>query len=922
VFDEPPDPRRARTVEELIAGLRLLKIWAGNPSYASIAKRVNDGWRAAGLPAGEWTTAKNTVADCFQVRPRPNDDLLIAIVEVLNPDPSYGARWRQALRIVRGEAEAATFVTAHDRLPEDLPAFVGRVAELDGLRRLVDEGGTVVISAIEGMPGVGKTAFAVHAGHLMLRRHPFDQVLFVDLRGFHPDRSQPPADPAAVLAEFLRLLGVPGDQVQPLGLEQRNVRYRELLRQRRALVVLDNAATTSQVRPLLPDGLGCLALVTSRRTLAGLSNVRHLPLDVFHPEEALELLRAAASDGRFDADLDAASLIAQLLGRLPLALGITAGRIRTDPWPLADHLERLLTHHDHDDAGRLLPADRVKRAIALRVEDRVRLALGLSYAALDAAARRLFRLLALHPGPDIDAHAAAALAGTDPDATQRQLDTLLAGNLLQQRSPGRYVLHDVTRAYAVDCAHDEDSGSDRRAALTRLLDHYRYTAAAAMDLLVPYERDRRPHPVPPATPAVCLDDAGAAAEWLATELPNLLACAAHAAEHGWPTHVSDLSTILGYHLDTHARYADALNLHTHALHATHRDLARHATALRLLGVINVQVGRFEQARGHLERAFAACRDIGDQSGQASALAGLAMADFWLGRFEQASEESLEGLALFRELGDRGGQGSALNNLGIIYSRLGRYDDAHDHLREALALSNEVGNRPAEASALANLGAIYLRWGRHDQAREHLQRAVRLNRDLGHGRHGFALTYLGAVYARMGRLEQARDHHEQALQLSRDAGDRICEGYALAFLGGAYGLWERYQPAVDYTLQALALSRDTGDRICEGYALAFLGTIYGRLGRFELAADHHQRALALARGTGDTDVETETRNGLGETALARGEPDQAAEHHRAALAIALGTGDRYGQARAHSGLARALNDAEHAQQAEVLHATLR
>src|SRR5438034_5528639 len=287
---QPPDPGPARTLDDLVDRLRSLKIWAGDPSYETITDRINAAWSQARRPAGE-LARKNTVADCFRTgRRRSSTGLAVAVVEALRPDAGYVAHWRQALRVALAETQAAAQVRAQDSLPADLTGFTGRDAELARLTELAGaDGGTGGLVTIEGMAGVGKTRLAIHAGHVLHRQRPFDHILFVDLRGFHPDPGQPPADPGAVLDSFLRLLGVPGQQV-PHSLNGRIAKYRERVGGRRVLVVLDNAADESQAEPLLPGAAGCVVLITSRRSLAKLLPGLHLQLEVFTPDAAVDLL--------------------------------------------------------------------------------------------------------------------------------------------------------------------------------------------------------------------------------------------------------------------------------------------------------------------------------------------------------------------------------------------------------------------------------------------------------------------------------------------------------------------------------------------------------------------------------------------------------------------------------------------------------
>jgi hypothetical protein len=477
VFTALPDPGQANSVADLVERLRLLKVWAGDPSYETIKDRVNKAWTAASRPAGE-LTRRSTVAYCFRPgRRRLDTDLVLAVVQALHPDTGYVTQWRQALRMIGGEIEAVSQVRVQDSLPPDLAGFTSRTGELNRLRHAARAGEAVVISAIEGMAGVGKTQLAVHAGHLLHQQRPFDRVLFVNLRGFDP--AQPPADPAAVLDGFLRLLGVPGQQI-PHTLDARAAAYRDRLAGTQTLVVLDNAATTEQVRPLLPATPGCLTLVTSRRSLTGLHPATRLTVDVFTPDEALAFLAQAVPDIPVGQDPHAAARIARRCGYLPLALSLVIGHIRdSSGWTLTDHADRLdERHHDR------------------RLDTGVELALNLSYQHLPSQRRRLLRLTALYPGQDLDAYAAAALTDTDLPTAQDLLHHLHRDHLLQQAAPGRYTFHDLIRVYATIRATDEDRPPERRTALTRLFDYYLATTATAMNTLHPGEAHNRPA-IPP-----------------------------------------------------------------------------------------------------------------------------------------------------------------------------------------------------------------------------------------------------------------------------------------------------------------------------------------------------------------------------------------------------------------------------------------
>ena len=334
---DPPTPNGATTLEQLTERLRLLQAWSGM-SYRMIHRELVRVRTMRGVPE---RPVLNTVYRCFQPgRARLDVDLVIDIAQLLLGDESAAEEWRQACWVVAELGSAAAIVSVADTWPADLPSFTGRHPDLQKI--IQPENGSrseLTIWAIAGMPGIGKTRLAVRAGHLLMSHGQFTQLqLAVDLRGYDPDR--PPADPNAVLEGFLRRLGMSGDQIQHLSLADRTAKYRQLLTGRSALVLLDNAASAEQVRPLLPENPGCFVLITSRRTLPDLSSVRHLSLDVLTPGEAVGLLRHTANRGMVDTEPGIAADIADLLGHLPLALELVASRIRASPdWTLTDHLQ-------------------------------------------------------------------------------------------------------------------------------------------------------------------------------------------------------------------------------------------------------------------------------------------------------------------------------------------------------------------------------------------------------------------------------------------------------------------------------------------------------------------------------------------------------------------------------------------------------
>ncbi|MDF2271944.1 NB-ARC domain-containing protein [Streptomyces coacervatus] len=451
------DPGKARTIDEFIAELRLLKAWAGNPSITELTRRIHRDWQRAGRPRGEWP-ARSTVGNCFQVgRRRPNADLLLAVVQALvGTDEGVISGWRQSLRAVLGEAEAAAQVSAYDRLPTRLPAFVGRTGPIAEAESLLASDRYVPPLILEGMAGVGKTSLALHVAHRLLAvERTQAPVLFANLRGSAPQG--PPADPAAVLETFLRLLGTTGDRI-PYDLDARAALYGQLLAGTGALIVLDDAADAEQLQPLLPGTAGCRTLVTSRRALTGLGEVTRLPVPMLDPDDSHALLRATAGAERVAPDLPAVHQIADLLGHLPLALSVIGRHMRDHPaWALGDYYrEPLLT---------------------LALEDGVRTALAASDARLPKGARRLLRLLALHPLEEMEVASAAALLGEPPAVALHHLSALTTAHLIERTASGRFRPHPLTHAYAEERLCIDEPATRIRQALGRLLENGRHRGA-------------------------------------------------------------------------------------------------------------------------------------------------------------------------------------------------------------------------------------------------------------------------------------------------------------------------------------------------------------------------------------------------------------------------------------------------------------
>jgi tetratricopeptide (TPR) repeat protein len=714
--------------------------------------------------------------------------------------------------------------------------FTGRTSELAHLDKIHDAS-TVVITAIDGMAGVGKTALAVQAAHHMVDRYP-DGQLFLDLHGY--TEGVAPVEPGAALDFLLRSLGVPGEQI-PAEFDHRAGLYRSRLADLRVVIVLDNAATEAQVGPLLPGAPGCVVLVTSRRRLAGLDHTHTLSLDTLPLVDAVTLLRQSAGEERLAGQ--APQLVAELVelcGRLPLAIRTAAARLRSHPaWDLA-HLVRRLGDQQH-------------RLVELQAGPRsVTAALDLSYVDLDGEQQHTYRRLGLHPGPDIEAYAAAALLEATVPEAGRLLEQLLEAHLLQEPTPGRYRFHDLTRVHAARTAARDETEQDCQAALDRLLDHYLHTAAAAMDAAYPYEREHRPQVPSAHTPGPTLSEPAAALDWLDGELANLMAAARYATEHDRPAHLLHQSTILHRHLRTHCLYHDAETLHQHAL----------TTA---------------RATGH-------------QPAELVALTGLGHIHRLQGKHEQATDHYQQALRLARATGHQACELDALTGLGHIHRQQGRHGHATDHYQQALQLARATGHHSAEPEALLGLGHIHRLQGRHGHATDHYQQALQLARATGHHAAELqALNSLGDVHRQQGRHQQATDHHRQALQLARTTGHRNAKQAALTGLGIVHRMQGRYELATDHYQRLLDIAHRSGNRNYQFEAWQGLGRIDSATGQPDAALTNHTKALALATELDQPDDQARAHDGLAHAHHALHQPEQARTHWQAALELLIRLG---------------------------------
>jgi DNA-binding SARP family transcriptional activator/tetratricopeptide (TPR) repeat protein len=679
----------------------------------------------------------------------------------LDPSPRLVEVHRQVLaNDSRLEAPAAPVVVhaeparpVRSDLPGDIADFAGRRVELD---RLLGSGLdaaplAMVIEALDGMAGVGKTTLAVHAAHRLAERYP-DAQLFIDLHGHTP--GQPPIAPAAALDTLLRALGVPGERI-PTDMDARAALWRSELATRSMLVLLDNAADAAQVRPLLPGTARSLALITSRRRLVDLESARTLSLDVLPVADAVALFASVVGDERATAEAGAVRDVVERCGHLPLAIRIAAARLRSRPaWTVRYLADRL--------------GEACSTLAELSVGDRsVGAAFALSYERLDEPRRRMFRLLGVHPGPEIDVPAAAALAGVARAEANALLESLVDDHLVQQPVTGRYRLHDLVRRHARTVALAEEPA--RGQALRRVVDFYLHTAYAASRLL-----DQQHPPVELGEPAagcvpVALPDDAAAMAWFDTNHRCVVAARVAAGNAGWDTAVWQLAWTLDNFHYRRGHLHENIDAWRAGLAAAERlgNADVQARAHRRLGLVYAPLGRREEALLHLSRSLALSERIGDTLGQAGAHFVLALAWTHQDDDHRALTHITSARDFYREVGDEMWETRALSMMGACHTRLGHYDRARAYCESALARCLEQGDVYGQADSLDNLGAIAADTGDSAGALRHYTRALdhwhRLDNTY---RQAATLTAMGDVHQRLDQPGQARAAWQRAGALYR------------------------------------------------------------------------------------------------------------------------------------------------------------
>ena len=758
-------------------------------------------------------------------------------------------------------------------LPRDTAAFTGRTDELIQLMAAVSRtasGGVIGIHAVDGMAGIGKTTFAVHAAHQLAACFP-DGLIFLCLHAH--TAGQRPVDPAEALATLLLTTGVEPAHIPP-GLEARSAAWRSHLAGQKVLLVLDDAAGSAQVRPLLPAAPGCLVLITSRRRLTGLEDATPISLDTLPPRQAADLFVGLAARPGLQPSDAAVVQVAGLCGYLPLAIRLVAAGLRHHPaWTVTGLAAELAAARD--------------RVSAIQAEDvSIAAAFDMSYRDLTADQQRLFRRLGLHPGADIDAYAAAALDDTSLHATRRGLAELYDHNLIGEPARGRYRLHDLLREYARACAAGDGSDGNQ-AAIDRLLDYYLHTAATAAQHVA-----WRPSIVgPPSGPApACapeLRTGGEAIAWLATERANLHACVDYAAARSRPVHAVGIPAAMSGFLYIQGHWNEAVALGQAALATACRACDRHGQGWTLegLGVVQWRTGDYAAATANLTRALDLFGDLGEWEGQAWALEGLGVVQWRTGDYPAATASLTRALDLFGDLGEWEGQAWALEGLGDVQQRIGDYPAATASLTRALELFNNRGHRYGQAWTLESLGVVQRLTGDYPGATASLTRALELFGDLG-DRHGQAWIFegLGAVHRLSGDYPAATVRLTRALELFGDLGHRRGQAWALHELGVVQRLTGDYPAAAACLAQALELFRELCDRHGQAGALINLGELLLLSSAYREARDCFTQALGIARDIDTPVEEAKALEAIRRSHVQEGNPGQGAGNIQQALAI--------------------------------------
>ena len=876
---EPPSPE-VPSLEEFCRALGRLRRSCGRPTLEALAR----------VPGARRKSALGEIFSGGGPLP-PDRDVVAVLVENLLarerqgrlppglPDTTQG--WLDLFDavVLRWEREHLDAVAVGDLPDITRPfmvraksGFVGRSAELARLNGLLADSREgpqrpVVISALAGTAGVGKTALAERWADLAEASFP-DGVLYVNLRGYDARQRMKPRDAAAL---FLRELGIRRNRI-PYGHSDRMALLARALEGRSVLVVYDNAADSEHVRPLLLGQPGCFTIVTSRDSMQDLvadDGAVRIELDRLTSDQAVELLTVHIDAAVQIGDRELVDL-AEACVRLPLALRIAADTLNKFPQrPVAELLADLRDEQRKLDVFDRRDPDRALRSL-----------FSWSYAYLTDDEAAMFRAVGVHPGSgQVDPHSVAAVLDLPAYTARRRLDMLCRSYLVESRTEGRYEMHDLLRTYARELAEELDPAPKRRDGVARLTDYYLFTTSRAMDVIAPYERSRRPTIPSPAADIPEFPSPDAARAWLRAERGNLMSTAQVSLGTTSSESVVTLSLLVFRFLDSQALYDVAMTLHGQAVEVLRQrgDRVALGMALRHLGVTQERVGQNEAAAMSLAEALELAR-LGDDPS----------------------------LICYN-----------LNSLGLICYRLGRNREAITLLDEAIALAESLDDGELLGTACRNVSFAHWRLGEYAAASVAVERANEIARGVGDETLlAFTLTNLGLTYWRTGRVEEALECQREALETAEAAGAEVVAGYATTNLGLVLWRIGRFAEALEQQEKAMVRVRDVAHLSLRAYVTMNLGLACWKVGDLPRAMDCLTTASTLAQQIRDMGVATEALNGLGEVARAAGHRDTALRCHERALAAAEETGDRFERARAAEGIGRWHADRQDPRAAEL------
>jgi tetratricopeptide (TPR) repeat protein len=868
-------------------------LWADRRRYAMEAERLAlyEEVLAADLAAGRHAEVVREITTLVD-ETVPTERLILLGARALAESGQHGAvrgwadlasrRLQDATGATIGAATAARIAEfaaaagtkgapAMFSLRGDVAGFTGRGDEIDRLLDAVDRdcAQAVAIHAVDGMPGIGKTAFSVHVAHRLAERYP-DGQLFVELHGHTPGTR--PVTPEDALASLLLSTGLEPAAL-PSGLDDRARLWRSQVAGLRVLIVLDDVADHDQVRPLLPGAAGSLVLLTSRHQLPALDSTVHLTLNVLPHEQAVRMLTRLAGIGPDHGDPDAAAEVVELCGRLPLAIALAAGQLRSHPTWTVRYL-----------ADQLAAAD--SRLERLSIGDRsVEIAFDMSLHALPPNQQRLLRLLGAHPGPEVDVYAVAALLDSDLTEARRCLEGLHADHILDETAPGRYQMHDLVRAFARLRAEDLDR-EDRDQALSRVLGYYVHTTASASA-----HSSARPmltyvvSTTPPRHGPV-LADADSANAWLAQELTTLIGCVEQAASDGHQRAAMDLAVALHPFLRID-RWTAALVIYDAALTAAVRidDRSAQANFHACLGNFHRTLADFDKSAAHLRTALDLADDLDDRWIQAFVRKEMATIRSMTGDFSGAYELLTEACRLFTDLGDDFGRANALKLIGACHYYLGHFDLAMSTLTEARELLAKLGHLSQEADTLKFVATVLRARGEVQAAHDIAVQAVELAEKSGYLQVlGLALVELGEAERDLGRREAAIATLSRAVELFTEVGFRAGVAGTNTMIAAIHVLLDQHEAAAELLNRALAEQEELGVRGDVAETLIALGRLARHYPQAGDAEAFCRRALAIVQEIGPVTVEIQAL-----TELARcGVPD-GPELSRRAKELADGLG---------------------------------